>query len=224
MNGWRILWWALVIPIGSIGLAAAMVRASVVWILVVFVLMALTLGALSANLQAIDSEGRVSGRISGATVVRHGCAAGAVVVALFGLSGLIGTAVLPLAVLLGVTSPATVVWWRTRRRSSTPRAPGGNTADRRPVPRDDPRPATSPVVGAMTDPELCMAWRRSYLEFEHADSADTRVAIADFRGRILDELERRNPAGFEDWLASGARAPSDPARYVLRTKARGAER
>lgn len=39
--------------------------------------------------------------------------------------------------------------------------------------------------------------------------------LAAFRRQVLDELERRNPSGFGQWMASGARAPSDPARYLL---------
>lgn len=219
MNGGRILWWALAVPIGAVGLAGAMISASVAWVLVVFVLMALALGALSANLQSIDREGRARGRISGTTVIRHGCLAGAVVVALFGLSNLIGAAVLPLAVLMAVTSPCALDWWCTRRRISMPQASVQNISERRAVPRDNLCEPTS-VVEAMTDRELCLAWRRSYVELERADSARIKASIARFRGRVLDELERRNPTGFEDWLASGARAPSDPTRYVLRSKSR----
>lgn len=218
MNGVRIFWWALAVPIGAVGLAGAMISASVAWVLVVFVLMALALGALSANLQSIDREGRARGRISGTTVIRHGCLAGAVVVALFGLSILIGAAVLPLALLMAVTSPGALDWWCSRRKSiSQPSVQ--NIPERRALPRDDLSEPTS-VVEEMTDRELCLAWRRSYVELERADSARIKASIARFRSQVLDELERRNPAGFEDWLASGARAPSDPTRYVLRSKSR----
>ena len=100
-----------------------------------------------------------------------------------------------------------------------PQASVDNSAKRRAAPRDDLGETTSQVVvEEMTDRELCLAWRRSYVELEHADSAETRASIARFRGWVLDELERRNPTGFDDWLASGARAPSDPARYVIRSK------
>ncbi|TCC26870.1 hypothetical protein [Kribbella speibonae] len=220
MNACRILWWVLAIPTGLVGFAGAIYSASVAWVLVIFVLMALALGTLSANLQSLDREGRVRGRISRSTVVAHGCLAGAVVVAMFGLSGLIGTAVLPLAVLMGVTSPSALAWWRARRRLPTTRASLENSAERRAAPRDDLGETTSQVVEAMTDRQLCLAWRRSYVELGHSDSAETRASIAGFRGRVLDELERRNPVGFDDWLASGARAPSDPARYLLRSESR----
>jgi len=32
----------------------------------------------------------------------------------------------------------------------------------------------------------------------------------------LDELERRDPAGFRRWINDGARAAGDPARYITR--------
>jgi hypothetical protein len=38
--------------------------------------------------------------------------------------------------------------------------------------------------------------------------------IAAGRARLLDELERRNPAGVTTWLESGAQAFSDPRRFV----------
>jgi len=31
---------------------------------------------------------------------------------------------------------------------------------------------------------------------------------------LLDELERRDRAGFQRWLSTGARAASDPSRYI----------
>lgn len=39
--------------------------------------------------------------------------------------------------------------------------------------------------------------------------------IATERRAYLDELERRNPAAFDAWMTSGARAPSDPSRYFI---------
>jgi hypothetical protein len=221
MSVWRWSWWVFAVPIGLVGLAGAVVSASIAWVVVVFALVALALGALSANLQSLDCEGFARGRMSGATVVRHGCVAGAVVVAMFGLSSLIGAAMLPLAALMGVTSPGAVDWWRARQRISMPVASIANHPEPR-TPRHDHRAeGTWPAVATMTDHELCLAWRRSYVELERADSAESRAAIAGFRGRVLDELERRNPTGFEDWLASGARAAGDPARYVVRAKSPG---
>jgi hypothetical protein len=152
---------------------------------------------------------------SWSTVISHGCAAGLAVVSVFGLSSLIGVAVLPLTVVMAATCPSVVDRWRARGRAPMPEVPAEDSDERRPALGSQCGENTPPAVDAMTDLELCMAWRRSYVELERADSAEARAAIANFRQQVLDELERRNPIGFEDWLASGARAPSDPARYVL---------
>jgi hypothetical protein len=215
MKAYRLLWWSLAAPIGLAGVASAIASASVVPVLIVFALMALTIGTISANLQSLDGEGRSSGPISRSTVISHGCAAGLAVVAMFGLSSLIGVAALPLAILMAVSCPRVLDRWRASGRSPTPKASVEDSDERRPALSVHCGQNTAPAVEAMTGPELCMAWRRSFVELESADSAETRAAIANFRHRLLDELERRNPAGFEDWLASGARAPSDPARYIL---------
>ncbi len=41
-----------------------------------------------------------------------------------------------------------------------------------------------------------------------------RQAIVARRGAVLDELERRDPAGFARWLAAGPLSTTDPARYL----------
>lgn len=215
MRIYRLLWWSLAVPIGLLGLAAAIATSSVPTVVIVFAIMALCLGALSANLQSLDGEGTTSGPISMSIVGKHGCAAGAAVVALYGLSSLIGGGVIPLALVLGLICPAMADRWRAGRRSPRPEQPR--------VYRDEPLPASAdarggcatPTVEAMTCTELCMAWRRSFVELQRTESAETRSMIAAHRQQILDELERRNPDGFSDWLASGARAPSDPSRYLL---------
>jgi hypothetical protein len=48
-----------------------------------------------------------------------------------------------------------------------------------------------------------------------------RHALVDRRLQALDELERRDPAGFARWLADGATVDSDPARYVSSDPAAG---
>lgn len=64
-----------------------------------------------------------------------------------------------------------------------------------------------------SDEQLCWAWRVSYGQLAHAPGHKLdRLALQ--RRRYLDELERRNPTGFAAWLGSGARAPSNPARYI----------
>jgi hypothetical protein len=62
--------------------------------------------------------------------------------------------------------------------------------------------------------ELCLAWRRSYVELQTADGEAARHGVVQRREEYLDELEARNRDGFARWLASGARASGDPQRYL----------
>ncbi len=55
--------------------------------------------------------------------------------------------------------------------------------------------ATSAALGAPLDPRA-------------------REVIVARRGAVLDELERRDPAGFARWLAAGPLSTTDPARYL----------
>lgn len=60
-------------------------------------------------------------------------------------------------------------------------------------------------------------WMNSYAWLVDAREAGDHAAIgrlAQARRTYLDELERRCPAGFVAWLASGARAAGDPRRHL----------
>lgn len=74
-------------------------------------------------------------------------------------------------------------------------------------------PPIRPTSDLPTD-ELCLAWRRSYLQLQRAADERTRQQIIRARRECLDELERRDRPGFARWLASGARAGSDPGRFL----------
>jgi len=67
---------------------------------------------------------------------------------------------------------------------------------------------------SMTDEQLCLAWRGSFIALHQTQDTAGRVRLVEARAGYLDELERRHPAGFARWMAGGARAASDPARYV----------
>jgi hypothetical protein len=75
-----------------------------------------------------------------------------------------------------------------------------------------PQPAAAAVD--LTTGALCLAWRRSYVELKQSTDEPTRQRVVRLRGQYLDELERRDGAGFARWLGSGARAGSDPQRYL----------
>jgi hypothetical protein len=73
-----------------------------------------------------------------------------------------------------------------------------------------------PVVPAHTlsIDELCLAWRRSYLQLQRATDEHARQQVIRTRQAYLDELEQRDRSGFARWLQDGARAGSDPRRYL----------
>lgn len=73
----------------------------------------------------------------------------------------------------------------------------------------------SPVLGTLSTPELCLAWRRSYLALVDLPAGPGRGDLVAVRQSMLDELERRDTAGFHRWLDAGARAGGDPARYLV---------
>ncbi len=79
-----------------------------------------------------------------------------------------------------------------------------------------PQPASpSPLLWAsLSDGELCWWWRTSFGALQHTVSPDQRLHLVETRAALLDELAHRHPEGFTRWLNSGARAASDPARFV----------
>jgi len=73
----------------------------------------------------------------------------------------------------------------------------------------------------MSDADLCLEWRRSYLALQSSGSVTAQLLVVQQRQRYLDELERRNPSGLSVWLSSGARAGSDPSRYIVQDSGGG---
>jgi hypothetical protein len=65
----------------------------------------------------------------------------------------------------------------------------------------------------MPDLELCRAWRASYTALQQLPFRDHAPIVA-FRAAILDELHARHPQGFIRWINDGARAASNPTRYL----------
>ena len=64
-------------------------------------------------------------------------------------------------------------------------------------------------------------WLRSSAALARPSGPLVRQALVERRQEALDELERRDPAGFARWLAEGATVDSDPARYVAGDPAEG---
>lgn len=85
---------------------------------------------------------------------------------------------------------------------------------------DDPAPGTSAPaastvsVQALSDAELCLAWRTSSTALQRARTISQQHRILTARQEYLDELQRRDPPGFAHWLSAGARPASDPSKYL----------
>jgi hypothetical protein len=143
-------------------------------------------------------------------------AVGFVVVCL-AIAGLVTVVDAPTATaLLGVLmAVAGWIGWRIWR--------GTNGARPTVVAKAEPPPAGPPTMLRTLPPsptrdlptdELCLIWRRSYFQLQRAADEHTRQQIIRARQECLDELERRDRAGFARWLASGARAGGDPRRFL----------
>lgn len=111
------------------------------------------------------------------------------------------------------------------RAGTTPPQPTPPSVSRpalRPPPRSAPQPASQqpasqPALRSPADqstPQLCVAWQRTYFMLRELPTGTTPAELVDLRGRLLDEFERRDPDGFTRWLATGARAASNPGRYL----------
>lgn len=169
-----------------------------------------------------ESAAREAGRRWLRPVIARGVLTGVALVAAAGLAELLGATALLVLGVLAAAYPGlwvTVRSWRASRKirrmearwTATPRETGPST------PRGRPRPAlevpSEPRL--LDDYALCSAWRMSYVVLEHQHSPETYLHVVQQRQRYLDELERRNPTGIATWLASGARAASDPTRYIV---------
>jgi hypothetical protein len=150
------------------------------------------------------------------------------VVAVFGWAGVL--------VLLGllVISPAVRFcvenrWFIAENAFATPATtePAAPAEARRrdPARAVDPVPAPQPAstvtyaalpkdLDDMDDAALCLAWRRSFPMLEAARSEPERMALVAQRQLYLDEMQRRCPKGVAAWLASGARASSNPMPFL----------
>ncbi|MGC4940266.1 hypothetical protein [Kribbella sp. DT2] len=68
--------------------------------------------------------------------------------------------------------------------------------------------------------ELCGVWRETTKTLASGAGVRDRQAVAEVRRICLDEFERRNPDGFQQWIEAGA--PSNPGVYLLPDRGPGA--
>jgi hypothetical protein len=69
-------------------------------------------------------------------------------------------------------------------------------------------------ASALDDDALCLAWRTSFVHLQAATTPLARALLVQRRQLVLDELTHRHEAGVARWLTSGARAASNPRRFL----------
>ena len=69
-------------------------------------------------------------------------------------------------------------------------------------------------LAALTDQQLCFAWRYSFFALQDASSIEEKSHVVAVRMAYLDELETRSAAAVHAWLESGARASEGPERFL----------
>ncbi|WP_433166996.1 hypothetical protein [Kribbella sp. CA-247076] len=95
---------------------------------------------------------------------------------------------------------------RSSRKHSKPEPP----PLQEPIAPKTPEPVD---LSGLTDEDLCLAWRRSFTELQSCTTDEQRLIVIANRHAYLDELERRAPDAFSQWLDSGARAAGNPAKF-----------
>ena len=150
------------------------------------------------------------------------CPLGASALAVLGVIAVSGLLVLfDVLALLGLGLLVVCSPWALRillTRAPQARAPDVQSGV--PIQPTPSRPAPPPpavLCASLSDAELCRRWRASFGALQHTVSPDQRLHLIETRAALLDELAHRDPAGFNRWLNSGARAASDPARFVAGT-------
>ena len=174
-------------------------------------------------------------------LVRVGVVGGLLIVLLMGSARLAGGPGAVVVLVVAVPCPALApayrfvagaLGWshRPRRRVAPPAAgtahpaaptPAQTPALDEPAP-EGPAPEGPPldVPDLMTDKDLCIAWRSSYVALQRAASVESRLRVVTVRALYLDELERRAGPAVRAWLGSGPRAASDPSRFLSGTRRR----
>jgi hypothetical protein len=70
-------------------------------------------------------------------------------------------------------------------------------------------------IGTASMPGLCAAWQRTYWLLRDLPlSSPASLGVVQLRAELLEEFERRDPAGLRRWLHTEPRACRNPGRYL----------
>lgn len=214
MRVYRGVWSALCWGFAALGAAVGLLAPAAVLVPSLFLTQTLAgLGYLAVR------QHHKAGRGSARGLLR--CALGSAVglLVLAGLLRVLGITAVPLLALLAAGHPQLVAAYAHAGRPD--RQPDGPAAARPPAAAGRAVPAPEQQqLRELTTEQLCRQWRASHFLPASALGLAEQAALAQLRQGYLDELERRDPAGFASWLAAGARAGSDPRRYLTADTAR----
>jgi hypothetical protein len=205
------LWLVACVPLAAVGASVAFVISPVaVTLLFIYfgvVGMLMTLGFVAEYWER-SSDGRMR-LLAGGAVVGGGAAC-----SFIGFASLLGAGVFLLAVLVLASSPYAVRtsrrWLGVVQRSRCMERLAHACAYAHP--HYVARPPMD--LSTLTDEQLCYRWRVSYLALLHSSAGQMKETVVE-RQNYLDEFERRNPSGFDAWLASGPLASASPMPYLV---------
>ncbi|GAB2651679.1 hypothetical protein [Kribbella swartbergensis] len=227
MRAYRAAWLGFCGIVGVIGAAVAFTWSLSV-IVLLFAFAALT-GGVAALVALTPDDDSPLDRAGRRSVVNCAALAGAGAVSFVGLGTLLGAPMAMLVLILTIgSSPYVAPRWIGRLTDHGQLPSPANPGERNPVPAAEPTTRELELtvepeveVAELSDDALCLAWRTSFSALQRANSPAERLLVVEERCRYLDELARRNPPGVAAWLASGARAAGNPARFVLGDVASG---
>jgi hypothetical protein len=185
----HLVWRVAASVLGIVGVVSALILVSPPTILLTFLLVLGVIGSihLSISLACEDTPRALR------NTVRIAALAAVAVLSVVGYAAAAGPATIPLVLAVLVTSPPALAYFA-----------GGTPSVGQ---------ASPTKLGELSDEALCQAWLRSFTALENARTPDECGRIADTRLAYLEELERRHPAEFAEWLATNPRATADPSVY-----------
>jgi hypothetical protein len=206
LTAWDWVW----CPVVAVGTGVSMLA----WGPVTTLVTVMVLAGLAFMMQALLQSERPLARRDWDLRTWRALFAAAAVVSFVVLCQGVPEVALPLLALAVVTHP------RILRLARGRRAPAPEPIDLlvSAPPSETVHPLPGPTqAGRLTDEELCLAWRRSFLGLERARTTIALQDVVRLRQAYLDELARRHPTGMQAWFDSGARAAGGPDRYLHRS-------